>query len=173
MTPDDVTVYINGDTATVRHADVDGLGDFVNMRNTPNFWHMDFPTLYPPVLHNGVWSYYGQPNTNRATRDLSLNSYPSWHKWNMWRSGGRPAKHPPLIFVLANKHYKHQLFGQGHACLDTESTVDASMHGPGSSGNTFSKRLCHFAANVRGTDQYWKSMGSNFCATAFFHSRVH
>jgi hypothetical protein len=113
---------------------------------------------------NGVWFYYGQPNTNRATRDCSATSYPIWHKWNMWRSDGRPANHPTLAFMLANERYKHQLFGQGRVCIDTEITVDIymspssfveSMRGPASSVNTFSKRICHYAANVRGTDQYW------------------
>jgi hypothetical protein len=32
----DVPVSITGDTATVRQTDLDGLGDFVNLRQTPN-----------------------------------------------------------------------------------------------------------------------------------------
>jgi hypothetical protein len=146
MTPYYVPVDFNGDTATVCQSDLDDLGEFINMRKTQNDWHLAFLTLYPPVLKNGVWSYYGQPNTNRATQDRSTTSCPIWHKWNMWRSGGRLAKHPTLTFVLANEQYKHQLFGQRRVCLDTESTVYVSMspasfmesmRGPASSGNTF------------------------------------
>jgi hypothetical protein len=32
----DAPMGINGDTSTVRQTDVDGLGEFVNMRKTPN-----------------------------------------------------------------------------------------------------------------------------------------
>jgi hypothetical protein len=48
-----------------------------------------------------------------------------------------------------------------------------SIRGPGSSGNTFSKRLCHFAANVSGTDQYWQYVGRNFQETSFCHNHAH
>jgi hypothetical protein len=48
-----------------------------------------------------------------------------------------------------------------------------SMRGPGSSDDTFSKHLCHFAANIRGTDKYWQSRGIKFHATAFCHSHAH
>jgi hypothetical protein len=37
----------------------------------------------------------------------------------------------------------------------------------------FSKCICHYAANVQGTYQYWQSMGSDFHATNFCHSHVH
>jgi hypothetical protein len=151
------------------------------MRKTPNAWHLAFPTLFPPVFNNGVWSYYGQQNTNHVTRDRFVTRYPSWHKWNIRRFNGCPAKHPSLALVLANEHYNHQLFGQGRVCLETKNMGDSmypyyfmeSMRGPGSSGDTVSKHLCHFAVNVMGTDQYWQYMGSNFCATAFFHSHAH
>jgi hypothetical protein len=53
MTQDEVPVHLNGDNATVCQSDLDGLGEFVNMRKMSNAWHLDFPALYPPVLHNG------------------------------------------------------------------------------------------------------------------------
>jgi hypothetical protein len=180
--PTIVPVSITGDIATVRQFDLYGLGDFVDMRNTPNAWHIASPTLFPPILNDGIWSFFGQPNSNCINRDRSIKNYPAWHKWNMWRSDGRPAKQPTLSFVLANEHYKHQLFGQGHVCLNSEDMVDVSMspesfldtlRGHGTPGNTFANRLNHYAANVRGTDQYWKSMGSDFRATAFCHSHFH
>jgi hypothetical protein len=54
MTPDYFPVDFNGDTANVRQIDLDGLGESVNMRKMSNAWHLDFPTVYPPVLRNGV-----------------------------------------------------------------------------------------------------------------------
>jgi hypothetical protein len=149
------------------------------MRQKPNTWHLVFTTLFPPILNDGIWSYFGQPNFNCVNRDRAIKNYPAWHKWNMRRYDGRPAKYPTLSFVLANKHYKHQLFGPGHVCLNSEDMIDVSMppesfletlRGPGTPGNIFAKRLNHYAANVRGTYQYWKSMDSDFRKTAFFAS---
>jgi hypothetical protein len=180
--PTTFPVSITGDIATVRQTDIDGLGDFLNMRQTPNSWHLTFPTLFHPIINDGIWSYFGQPNSNCVNRNRAIKNYPAWHKWNMWRSDGRPAKHPTLLFVIANEHYKHQLFGQGHVCLNSEDMIDVCMspesfletlRDPDTPGNIFSKRLNHCADNVRGTDQYWKSMGSDFHETAFCHSHVY
>jgi hypothetical protein len=77
-------VSVTGDIATVRKSDLDGLGNFVNMRKTPNAWHLEFPTLFPPILNDGIWSFFGQPNSNCINRDRSIKNYPAWHKWNMW-----------------------------------------------------------------------------------------
>jgi hypothetical protein len=47
-------VSITGDTATVHLHDLDGLGDFVNTRQTPNTWDLSLPTLFPPILNDGL-----------------------------------------------------------------------------------------------------------------------
>jgi hypothetical protein len=50
--PTNVPVSITGDIATVPQTDLDGLGDFVNMRQTPNAWHLAFPALFSPILND-------------------------------------------------------------------------------------------------------------------------
>jgi hypothetical protein len=95
--PTTVPVSITGDIATVRQTDLDGLGDFVNTRQMTNTWHLAFSKLFTPILNDGVSSYFVQPNSNCANRDRAIKNYPDWHKWNMWRSDGRPAKHPTIV----------------------------------------------------------------------------
>jgi hypothetical protein len=56
--------------------------------------------------------------------------------------------------------------------MSLESFMETLL-GPGTPGNTFVNRLNHYDANLRGTDQYWKSMGSDFRATDFCHIHVH
>jgi hypothetical protein len=99
MTPDDVPVEFNGDPVTVCKNDLEGLGEFVNMRKTLNTCHLDFPKLYPPVLHNDVCSYYVHPNTNRATRECSATSYPIWQDTSI-RAAQR-AIHAPTFWTAA------------------------------------------------------------------------
>jgi hypothetical protein len=57
--PTIVPLSTTGDIATVRQSDIDGLGDFVDMRKTPNAWTLAFPTLFPPILNDGFWSFLG------------------------------------------------------------------------------------------------------------------
>jgi hypothetical protein len=73
-----VYVAITGDIVSLRQTDLDGLGDFANTRQTPNVWNLAFPTLFPPILNDGICTYFGQPSSNRANRDRSVKNYPAW-----------------------------------------------------------------------------------------------
>lgn len=103
----------------------------------------------------------------------------------MWRSDGRPAKHPTFALVLHNHMTRTALQGQGRFSLNTSdmdpnTTIkelrEAIKNGKGDKTaqllEDLQKRTQVFSGNVTGTEAYWRAAYHEFMAVILFNSYI-
>lgn len=164
-----------GQRAALDSLEVLPKGDFVNMKSTPWAWAMSFPTLFPPMLGiDGKWASAGDPTAFHTPRDFT----PSLSEWGanmMWRNDGGPARHPTFALILNAEITQQQLRSQGLVFL-SRMNISPSMsvkefqedYADPEKRRHYHENLQHSAGNVRGTDQYWKSVRNKFKAAIFY-----
>jgi hypothetical protein len=170
----EVTASKSGKSASVPGTVLLPKGEFVNMKTTPWAWAMSFPTLLPPTLVGGKWFTRGDPTACDTVRDQTPTLI-EWGEYMMWRNDGAPPRHPTFALILNAEISQTQLREQGRVFLSrmdispTMSLLDfqESYKDPVKK-RKYHEQLQHAAGNVRGTDQYWKSIRNKFKAAIFY-----
>ena len=170
----DFTCCKDGEKAVMEAESLFPKGGFVNMKSTPWAWAMSFPSLFPPSLHNGEWAIFGDPTAFHRERDQTPTLI-EWGEWMMWRNDGGPAKHPTFALILNAEITQTQLRTQGNVflsrnqlCPEMSVKEFQQEYKDAKKRKQFHENIQHVAGNVRGTDQYWKSVRNKFKASIFY-----
>jgi hypothetical protein len=147
---------------------------FANMNSTPYAWAMAVPTLFRPSLVDGEWKVLGDQTEREQAVERGPVQLGEWAEWLMWRSDARPAEHPLFSLVLFHEITRTRLFKQAAVAVSMSDiitdpsasleSVREQMTDP-TQVEKIATRVNHFAGNVRGTDQHFRSVFNDFQAT--------
>ncbi len=123
-------------------------GTPINEFTTEGYFSCAFPTLFP----TGAADFRGQ-----RQNQVTIGNY---FKHLMMFDDSRFAKHPRFRFFALNTEMRWRALQTGRIYVrqhpgDAQLSVDELRDMVGREGESFSNRVLHYAASLRGTKQYW------------------
>ena len=120
----------------------------INEFTTEGYFSCAFPTLFP----TGAGDFSGQ-----RQYQVTIGNY---FKHLMMYDDGRFAKHPRFCFFALNTEMRWRALQTGRVYVkqhpgDAQLSLDELRDMVGREGESFSNRVLHYAASLRGTKQYW------------------